>query len=33
MAGADGAAVWTYFVPEATHNPIAISLLVSGLLT
>ena len=24
---------WTDFVPEAIHNPVAIKLLVSGLLT
>ena len=24
---------WTYVVPEAIHNPVAIKLLVSGLLT
>ena len=35
MTGEDNAAVWTDFVPEAFHNPVAtcIKLLVSGLLT
>ena len=33
MSMADSAAVWTYFVPEAIHNQVAIKLLVSGLLT
>ena len=33
MTGEDSAAVWTYFVPAAIHNPVAIQLLVSGLLT
>ena len=29
MTGEDSAAVWTYFVLEAIHNPVAIKLLVS----
>ena len=33
MTGEVSAAVWTDFVPEAIHNPLAIKLLVSGLLT
>ena len=33
MTWADGAAVWTDFVPEAIHNQVANKLLVSGLLT
>ena len=32
MTGDDGVAVWTV-CPEAFHNPVAIKLLVSGLLT
>ena len=31
MIREDGAAVWTDFVPEVIHNPVAIKLLVSGL--
>ena len=33
MTGEDSAAVWTYFVPEVIHYPVAIKLLVSGLMT
>ena len=33
MTGEDSSAVWTDFVPYAIHNPVAIKLLVSGLLT
>ena len=33
MTGEDSAAVWTDIVPEAIHNPVAIKLLVSGLMT
>ena len=33
MTWADGAVVWTDFVPEDIHNQVAIKLLVSGLLT
>ena len=33
MSGEDSAVVWIDFVPEAIHNPIAIKLLVSDLLT
>ena len=33
MTGEDSAAVWIDFVPEAIHNPVAIKLLVSVLLT
>ena len=33
MPWADSAAVCTHLVPDAIHNPVAIKLLVSGLLT
>ena len=33
LTGMGGAAGETDFVPEATHNPVASKLLVSGLLT
>ena len=33
LTGEDSAAVWTDFVPEAIHNPVAIKLLVSGFMT
>ena len=33
MSLADSSVVWTYFVPEAIHNQLAIKLLMSGLLT
>ena len=29
MNGEDGVVVWTDFVPESIHNPVAIKLLVS----
>ena len=33
MTLADNAAVWTDFVPEAIHNPVAIKVLLLGFLT
>ena len=33
MTGEDSAAVWTDFIADAIHNPVAIKLLMSDLLT